>query len=167
VKAAILVFTALIFLLLQMIAARSIAIGEIVPDFPLLFVVYLALYRGGFLGTIIGFIIGLVQDLFNPSLLGLNALVKSSLGYVMGRVGAKTMPESILLITLFFFLSKIGHDLVYMIFFYNLNLERLFLSFFTISLPSAVYTALVGMFIHEVCSFLGLKVVKVFGKANQ
>ena len=63
-----------------------IAVAGIVPDIPLVAVVYLALRRGQIAGTVAGFGIGLALDLLsgNDGMLGLSALAKTSAGFVAG-----------------------------------------------------------------------------------
>lgn len=158
------IFIALLFLFLQMVAANKLAIGEIAPDFPLLFVVYFGLFRGSFQSTIAGFLVGFIQDVYNPAFLGLNALLKSILGFVAGHIGSKTELDSIPFLALIFLLSHIGHDLVYMLFYFGFDPARILMLFFSVTIPSAIYTTLVGILIHTACAFAGLKVVKAFGK---
>jgi rod shape-determining protein MreD len=160
------ILIAFIFLLLQMTAANKLAIGEIAPDFPLLFVAYFGLHRNSLQGTIAGFIIGLLQDLFNPAYLGLNALLKSILGFVAGRIGSKTELDSVLFLALIIFLSHISHDVIYMFFYFGFGLGHILKLFFTVTIPSAIYTMLIGVLFHAAFSFLGLKAVKAFGKAK-
>lgn len=165
-KTALPIFIALVFLFLQMVTANKLAIGEIAPDFPLLFVVYFSLFRGGFQSTIAGFLVGFVQDLYNPAFLGLNALLKSILGFVAGHIGSKTELNSVLFLALIFLLSHMGHDLLYMFFYFGFDLGRILMLFFTVTIPSAIYTMLVGVLIHSAFSLAGLKAVKAFGKAK-
>ncbi|MBI4720625.1 MAG: rod shape-determining protein MreD [Chitinivibrionia bacterium] len=165
-KTAVVVITGLLFLLLQMIAANKIALGPVEPDFPLLFVVYVSLYRGSFQGTLIGFGIGFLQDLFNPSLLGLNALLKSILGSIAGRIGSTMERDSALFLALILVVSQLAHDLIYMVFYYGFNIVHILKMFAIATIPSSLYTALVGVLVHKVCSSLGLKAVRIFGKAK-
>ena len=55
------------------------------PDVVLLFVAYVALRRGRVAGAVAGFTAGLAMDLLvNPATLGLNAVLKTLLGFVIG-----------------------------------------------------------------------------------
>lgn len=55
------------------------------PDVVLLFVAYVALRRGRVAGAVAGFSTGLAMDLLvNPATLGLNALLKTLMGFVIG-----------------------------------------------------------------------------------
>ena len=88
----------LILFLMQSIAADRISFGEIAPDFIILVILFFALHRGAVKGALFGFVIGFVQDLGNPTFLGLNALLKSITGYLMGRAGQKMIPENVILL---------------------------------------------------------------------
>ncbi len=166
-RGVVIIIITFFFLLLQLVLVNRISLGSISPDFPTLIVVFLALYRPVIHGTVIGFIIGLVQDLFNPLFLGLNALIKSVLGFTVGEVAARTVPENPAFIALIFFASQIGHDLLYMVVYFSLDVGAIISMFFTRTIPSAVYTAAVGIIIHEAGRMLGIKVVKAVGKAQQ
>ena len=55
------------------------------PDVVLLYVAYVALRRGRVAGAVTGFAAGLLMDLVvNPSTLGVNALLKTLMGFVVG-----------------------------------------------------------------------------------
>src|SRR5262245_43316393 len=80
------ILLAFVALGLQATVVPHLAIAGIRPDLPLLAVVLLARARGTLPGSLAGFFIGLAQDLTNPGFLGLNALVKSLLGYAVGSL---------------------------------------------------------------------------------
>ena len=75
----------LVVVLLQWLVFRRLALWGVVPDVVLLFVALTALKRGRLAGAVAGFSTGLLMDLLiNPSTLGLHALVKTVLGFVIG-----------------------------------------------------------------------------------
>jgi rod shape-determining protein MreD len=159
-----LIIVSFVFLLLQVLALDKLSIGEISPDFALLLCCFLALYGGAVQGSILGFIIGLIQDLFNPALLGLNALTKSLMGFAFGHIGQKAIPESAIFFAAIFFLAALAHDFVYLLLFTGLHLGRFFVILFTVALPSAVYTAVVGTIIHQLLLLVDSRMVKSIGK---
>ena len=56
-----------------------------VPDVVLLYVAYVALRRGRVTGAVTGFAAGLLMDVVvNPSTLGIHALLKTLMGFVVG-----------------------------------------------------------------------------------
>jgi rod shape-determining protein MreD len=160
------VFAILIFILLQALALDRLAIGEITPDFTLLLCAFMALYKGPVRGSIIGFVIGLLQDLFNPAFLGLNAMTKAIVGFAFGHLGTKTVPERTLFLAAIFFLAAVGHDLIYLLFFTALNIGRFFVLFFTVAVPSAVYTTLIGIVVQKVILFARPWMVRSLGKTR-
>lgn len=155
-----------IFALLQMLLASRVAVGEISPDFLLLLVAYFAIHRRPTQGAVTGFLIGLFQDLFNPGLLGLNALTKSVTGYGLAVAGSKYERESAVFLLMLFAVAAAAHDFLYLLFFTRLELGRFIILWFTVALPSALYTAVWGVLIHKVTRFVEGKVVRTFGKAR-
>ncbi len=156
----------LIFILLQMLVAPRIAIGEIAPDFMLLLVVYFAMHRKLEHAAIAGFVIGFLQDLYNPELLGLNALTKSLVGYGVAFVAAKLERGSSPLVLVLIGAAAFANDFIYLLFFTGLHLGRFFILLITVSVPSTVYTALIGIVVFKAAEALGSKAVKPFGKAR-
>ena len=165
-RIAVLVITAIVFILLQALALDKLAIGEIVPDFPLLLCAFLALYKGPVRGSIIGFVIGLLQDLFNPAFLGLNALTKAIVGFAFGHLGTKTVPERTMFLAAIFFLTALGHDFIYLLFFTALDIGNFFNLFFTVAVPSAVYTAIFGIIVQKIILLVSSWMVRPFGKTR-
>lgn len=130
---------------LQATLVPHIAIAGVRPDLAVVATVFLGLARGAFAGTIAGFAIGLAQDLTNPAFLGLNALTKSLLGHASGALRTQLNTGSLPMHALVLFAAVLAHDLVYLTIFTHLALSDLLTRFATQSLPTAVYTALVGM----------------------
>ncbi len=155
-----------VFLMLQMVVAPRIALGEISPDFPLLLVAYFAIHQTPVRGSISGFVVGLIQDLFNPQLLGLNALTKSVAGYAVSVTGAKADPDNDLFLLALFSITALGHDFVYLLIFTGLDPGKFFMLLLTVSIPSSIYTAVVGVIVHRIAVVLGTKGVRTFGKAR-
>lgn len=157
----------LILMLMQSIAADRISFGEIAPDFLLLVVLFYSLHRGAVKGAFFGFILGLAQDLGNPTFLGLNALLKSITGYLMGRAGQKMFPENVILLFALIASFVFGHDIVYLIFFKWPDLGSAFVVVFGVALPSAAYTGVVGVAANQIIRLLGARVVRSRGKEGQ
>jgi rod shape-determining protein MreD len=165
-KAGVLVIAVIVIILLQFLALDKLAIGEIKPDFPLLLCAFLVLYKGPVRGSVIGFAIGLIQDLFNPAFLGLNALTKSVVGFAFGHLGTKTVPERTVFLAVIFFLAALGHDLIYLLFFTALDIGRFFILFFTVAVPSAIYTTIFGIVFQKVILVVSSWMVSSFGKTR-
>lgn len=155
-----------VFFLLQALAHDAMSIGRIGPDFPLLIVVYFALFRGALGGSVAGFVVGVFQDFFNPSFLGLNALAKSLIGYVMGRTGGQTDRENPIFLVAVFGVAALVHDFVYLLLFTQFHLGKFALEWLTVGVPSAVYTAVVGAVVHALVTFVLAEAVRSVGKTR-
>ena len=166
-KSFYLFLTVLLFLLAQASLAPRISLGQVSPDFVLLIVVFFALYRGSIRGAIFGFVVGFLQDLGNPDMLGLNALLKSVLGFLMGHAGTKTFPGNIVFLGGLFFVAAFGHDFAYLLLFRWPDIGVALAMVVTVALPSAFYTSVLGAFADIVMSLFGAKVVTTFGKEGQ
>jgi rod shape-determining protein MreD len=155
-----------VYFLLQTLLSDRMTLGRVSPDFPLLIVAYLAVYRGAFHGSIAGFIVGFLQDLFNPSFLGLNAFTKTLTGYVLGLGGSKTEADSSLFLFALFGAAALAHDFVYLLLFTGLRLGEFVLTWVTVSIPSALYTALIGVVVHKLVALSLTEAVRHLGKAR-
>lgn len=159
-------FVLFVFFLLQVLVSDAISFGRIGPDFPLLIVVYFAVFRGALGGSVVGFVVGVLQDLFNPSYLGLNALTKSLVGFAMGRAGAQTERDNPLFLIAVFGVAALAHDFVYLLFFARFHMSEFALTWLTVGVPSALYTAVVGAVIHALVVFSVNEAVRYLGKTR-
>jgi rod shape-determining protein MreD len=85
-RPAILVLISVVALLVQTLILPYVAIGTIVPDVVLIWIVYLALTRGHSAGSTAGFFLGLVLDVLmgGDGMLGLSAFTKTLAGFIAG-----------------------------------------------------------------------------------
>lgn len=76
----------LLLILLSTTLLRFLAIGDIVPDVLLIWIVYIAIREGQIAATTAGFLIGLTIDLLSGAegMVGLAALTKSIAGFLAG-----------------------------------------------------------------------------------
>jgi rod shape-determining protein MreD len=130
---------------LQATVVPHLGIAGIKPDLPLVLTVLLAFWRGAAAGTTAGFFIGLAQDVTNPAFLGLNALTKSLLGYAAGSLREHLNAGHPVAHAAVLFVAVLLHDLVYLTIYTHLALSNLLMGLLARSLPTALYTALVGM----------------------
>jgi rod shape-determining protein MreD len=154
----------LVFLLMQVVLADRIAIGPIAPDFLVLVVAFFALYRGAVQGAVFGFAFGFLQDLSNPAFLGLNALVKSILGFSVGKIGSKTVPDNAPFLFFLFMSVTFGHDFIYLLFYHWPHMGSAMAAIFGTALPSAAYTALFGVVIHKLLALAGPEMANSIGQ---
>jgi rod shape-determining protein MreD len=150
IRPALLVLISAGVLLLQTLVLPYAAIGTIVPDAVLIWIVYLAVTRGHIAGSTAGFFLGLVLDVLmgGESMLGLSAFTKTLAGFIAGyacsenkTVQTLTTSRFPLLVGLvalvhnqfYFLVSLQGSDI---------PLESVVLRY---GIPATIYTALLAL----------------------
>lgn len=138
---------AALVLILQSTLLKLVAVRQIQPDLVVLVLFYVALLEGSFGATIAGFCIGLVQDVYAPETLGLNALCKSLVGFGLGYCQRGVFMESLVARALILFVAVLAHDILYFLIFSWPEVGRGLVLLVRFGLPTALYTALVGYLI--------------------
>ena len=123
------------------------AIGGIKPDFVLIAVVLLSFSNGRITGTVFGFSAGWLQDVYSPEFLGLNALCKSVVGFVVGYASGGLLEANVIAQGIVLFLAALLHDLLYFVVYSWGHMHDYLWYLVRLALPTAVYTTLVGCFI--------------------
>jgi len=137
----------LIVWVLQATVLFRIEIAGVRPDLLVAYVVYLGWLRGPIVGTAGGFGVGLLQDLDAPGPLGLNALSKSLVGFLVAKAGFRVHRSNTGVRFAFFFIAMLLHDVVYFAVTTSGDLTRFLLQMLTVALPSALYTTIVVLLI--------------------
>jgi len=132
-----------IVLILQATVVFRMEIAGIRPDLLVAFVVYLGWMRGPIAGTAGGFIVGLIQDLDAPGPLGLNALSKSLVGFLVAKAGFRVHRSNLGVRFAFFFMAMLVHDVVYFAISTAGDFGKFFAQMFAVALPSALYTTVI------------------------
>jgi rod shape-determining protein MreD len=145
---------AFLALLLQVSVADRLVILDVRPDLTVLIVVILGLRRGPMAGTLAGFFVGFLQDLLVPATLGMNTLAKSILGNLSGRLGQNLALPSLPLYAPLFALAVLLHDIIYLLAYTKLDPGRFIRIFLVQSLPTALYTSLLGVAILIMAALL-------------
>ncbi len=104
-------FTILIFTI-QTTVLRYISIAGVTPDIILIFTVYAGLRQGKEKGITTGFILGLIQDSLSAGIMGVNALSKGLLGFIVGDIREKIMSENTITQCFFIFIATIFDGLI-------------------------------------------------------
>lgn len=128
-------------LVLQASLLPRLAIAGIQPDLLVAFVVYFGWMRGPIAGALGGFSIGLFQDLDAPGPLGLNALAKTVVGFLVAKAGFRVHRTNVGVRFAFFFLALIAHDLLYFGITTAQEPLELIRGILFVAVPSALYTA--------------------------
>jgi rod shape-determining protein MreD len=147
-----LLLTLLLTLIVQVAIINRMAIGGIRPDITVLLLVLLAQRRGAVFGALLGFSIGLLEGLLQPQTLGMQCLAKSVLGFAIGKLAQQLVTGSLPLMAVLLGLSVLVHDAIFLLAYTHLSPGRFFALYLTQSLPTALYTAVLGTAIAVVAS---------------
>lgn len=136
-----------VVLVLQSTIFYRMEIAGIRPDLLVAFVVYLSWMRGPIVGTSAGFVVGLIQDLDAPGPLGLNALCKSLVGFLVAKAGFRVHRSDLGVRFAFFFLAMMLHDAIYFAVETSGDPGAFFLRMLRVALPSALFTGLIVLLV--------------------
>jgi len=136
-------------LLIQLTLINSITILGLKPDLIMVVVVIFSLLKGEKEGTISGFASGLLQDIFSTGLLGINALVKTVIGFTCGILREKIFHEHILfLIPVITFIASFIQSILIFFLLRTFGIEyNLIWSLKQVALPEALYSSLLSPFV--------------------
>jgi rod shape-determining protein MreD len=129
-----------VVLALQATLAHRIAIAGVKPDLLVAFVVYFGWMRGPVPGVVGGFTVGLIQDLDAPGPLGLNALAKAVVGFVVAKAGFRVHRSNVGVRFFFFLVAMLLHDVIYFGIYTGGDGAAFARQMFLTAIPSALYT---------------------------
>ena len=143
-------------LLIQLTLINSVTILGVKPDLILIVILVFSLLKGGKEGAISGFVSGLLQDIFSTGLLGINALVKTVIGFTCGTLKEKIFHEHILfLIPAITFIASLVQSILIFLLLRAFGIEySLVWSIKQVALPEALYSSLLSPFIFLVINKL-------------
>ena len=98
---------------LQTTWVDSIKVWSIKPDLLIVALSFIALRSGSVVGAYMGLGVGILQDIYQPADLGVNALTKSILGAGLGYSHSRMVADSIQVQVALVFGAVICHDLIY------------------------------------------------------
>jgi rod shape-determining protein MreD len=147
---------ALVAFLGEVAIAPVIDIGGVAPNFSVIALIILALATGAGPATVGGFVLGVIQDVFQPTLLGLRALCKTGVGYGVGTLRGRLVHGVPVVEATMIALAVLAHDLVYLLFQSRLIDESFLVPLVTRSIPSALYSGVVGVPILRLAELLGV-----------
>lgn len=140
----------------ETVLSPMIDIRGIAPDFAIIALVILALAKGPLPATAAGFLMGLVQDLSNPTLLGLQAACKCGLGFGLGKVRGRLVYGLPVVEGAVLMLAVLAHDLAFLIVSGLMGSPVEPGPFFLQSVLVALYTGLVGLPVLRIAELLGI-----------
>jgi rod shape-determining protein MreD len=105
----------IVALSIELLLANLLGINTVKPDLILIVVICLSFISGPEEGVMAGFVGGLLKDVFSVHILGINALVKTVIGYVSGSIKEKIFYQHLLwLVTIATFVfTMINNLLIY------------------------------------------------------
>jgi len=128
-----------------------ISTNGIVPDIFLIFVVWLAIKEDRLVGIIAGFVLGIYIDFISGDTMGINALTKTIVGFIAGGFHKKDSIKQIIDEYKFIFvvlLCSVAHNLIYFLFFINIEKQSFILFYLKFGLASAFYTTFISAFVY-------------------
>lgn len=138
----------IVLVIIQVLIGRFLSIAGASPDFLLIFVVYVTMREGQFVGESTGFLFGLLLDIFSAQILGSNALSHTVAGFMVGffynpeRIEQNIRNWPFLLLTL---LGAVLNNFLYY-FMYTRNQEISFTEFaFRYGAVGALYTVVLAI----------------------
>jgi len=146
----------LIVYALQSAIIPVLTISQIRPDLFLILVVIISLREGRLAGMLSGFGIGLLNDLMLPGTLGLNALAKTFVGFIVHSFPGRGYQREPLLFGLLLLFGAFFHDFIFNTLYTFQTHWDVLAVIFRYALPTALYTAVVGTGIYFLLiKFLG------------
>jgi rod shape-determining protein MreD len=142
-------------LLLQSTLADTISIHEIKPDFVLIVLVLMSFTGGRITGTVFGFSAGWLQDVYSPEFLGLNALCKTIIGFLVGYASGGVIETNIVTQGIVLFFAALFHDVLYFLIYSWGHMHDYVWYIVRYGLPTALYTTVVGLLILAVLTVRG------------
>lgn len=147
----------LLAFLMQVFLAEPLKVGGAKPNFMIIITVFFALFTDERFGLEAGFICGMILDIFTLRLFGLNAILFSLSGYLIGKFNNKIYRESIVTHAIIVFLTSFFIMSSYRLF---IGLENRFLLsnpsldfvFSPVVFLAAAYNSFLGTFAHTFLS---------------
>ncbi|MFN3269166.1 MAG: rod shape-determining protein MreD [Candidatus Kapaibacteriota bacterium] len=133
----------LLICVLQLSFSFLISIKGVTPDFIVLLVIWITLYEGKLVGLSSAFLVGLLYDYLSMNVLGVNALTKTIVAYIVGFFYKENEFWNILKsnkIFLISFLSIFVHHIIYYLIMINLTETNLWSMYFKYLIGGTIYT---------------------------
>lgn len=144
------ILASVVLLALQTTVARFLSVAGIVPDFLVVWIVYVAIRRGQLAATLTGFLLGICVDLISgpDGMLGLEALAKTLAGFTAGYFFNENKTIQSLggyVILLAIGAASLVHNVVYFLIFLQGTDIGWWSSLLRYGFPATVYTTCVGL----------------------
>lgn len=158
--------SSIVFILLfslQTSLLSYLSVGGVTVDLALILTVYCGVLLKGDRGIWMGFSIGLIQDCLSGSLLGVNTLSKSIIGFTFSRLKDKLMVEGFIPISVILLAASFFDGLVYYLVLVTLLEAQIPFSFLFNTLPVyAMVNALVGPILFFFLNWSAKRILRKF-----
>ena len=136
-------------LLVQTTISNFIWIYGVKPDLPLVFALCMAMVKGEKAGALTGFLNGFLEDILFGRFLGLNTIVKSITGYIVGY-GSRDLYKGRVIITMALtFIGSVIFNFLFMILaFLTGEVGHPWYRFLLIVIPSALLNMIISPLIY-------------------
>ena len=148
----ILLITAVI---LESTLLHRIKISNVIPDLSLIILVYIAYRKGSMTGQVSGFITGLTEDFLSISPLGLNAFIKTFIGFIYGIIRGNVFVDPLLMPILLVAVATLIKALLTAVLGLVFPIPQITVQFFTHDLWIAiVYNSLLSPFLFALLNLI-------------
>lgn len=141
--------------------SNPIEAGGIRPDFILITVYFLGMYKGEVRGGLTGALLGFFLDITSAGPVYSNVFLKSFIGYLAGVIGRWVHNPGYLLHMVLIFLVSLIQGLIMILIFLFLGTAQIPGDVLYIALPQAVFDGILGGIIYSFISLIRNKTVQV------
>lgn len=157
------VFVSVVAFVLQVTIVNGAWPGKASPDLVFVVLLLIIIDRGPVTAVVAGFLLGFLQDLGNASFLGMNALANSVVAYGVSRLGRDYLPEDVVFRIFLFFAAFLVKSIIVLNITESFSFIRVITFFFRYSVLSALYTALIAVFLWKFVQLISERVVRPGG----
>ncbi len=148
--------------ILQATVLPHLQIFGIKPDLVSLVVVAFALFRGRYQGAAVGISGGLLIDLLRGDFLGLAALSKGTIGFLLGTMEERVFNDDFIVPIITAFTGTFADQLLFLILGNALGLDYpLWPGIFAVAIPTALYTAMLMPLLYNRLYGLNRRLIKM------
>lgn len=112
-RAVIYILLFIVSIILQSTLFHYLDIAGTKPDLLLVIIVLLAILRGEKSGALIGFVYGFLEDLIIGNYFGMQALIKMTTGFIVGKLHGKIFQDNLATPLIAAAVGTVTHDLLY------------------------------------------------------
>ncbi len=140
-------------LILQSTLFQQIRIYGVIPNTALILVISFAIYGGKNEGAVIGFFAGILQDIVFGHTIGLNALIFTVIGYLIGLMDQKIFKDNLLVPFILTALTTVFYEMVNLLLIFLLGYRIELLNIIKkMLITEVIYNSVVSLIIYHYLS---------------